>query len=641
MLSADSSLEIIETRSRKGNENRKPIIDVIELTSGIDETSAVEGPANTKEYPSSPKIQRSSPVKVGLRRESLLDDSAELSYAFLNDTMLQSDSIRGDEKSNAEEVVPLPNSSVNLSRTSSPIRPQRRGKSKNALEQIVSDDAFSFSDITDGHISSPQFNRTGMTVGALGAKWSQLEPTNTKQYTTKDDTQQTVTESKQGEKITPQQKLLFVQSSPRPFDDSCGLMAKFDENFSQIPKTGLEDDEVIEESSIVSTQKSPIGSPRKSGLFISKKRRPISSHEKLLGKTVLGDKDALQKNYGNFIVHSRHFTDKESQHEVSKAVATAAGKKGFNAVNKLFKDAAILKSEMILDMDESLCQDFTEEGIDFKKELQPAQVIHLHETKPLIKLRRRCKSIYDLNRGLFYPSAEKMVKENVAVLFYDALEFFHQFGIQQARLLEFIQDIKTTNQAVIITLSGKDELIKGIQSLENRRFRKQVEEELHGPKKNRSRSRSKKLQMLEEMELSIEQIDQQIDDIAVNFGVHFFTVESQRDFVTWLNSLIVVVGKKRYDPAVRHQEWSHITMRSAQDPQDSLGKTLEQLDQMTSLKVQRVISVYKNFQHLYEDIEKGFLTSGDDGNPLMASAAEKAMVTLLTSENPEDLLYMP
>ncbi|SCU93393.1 LAFA_0F16160g1_1 [Lachancea sp. 'fantastica'] len=640
MIAGDSSLEIIGSRYPNGKNSKKPEIDVIELTSGLDESSAIECVANTQEYPSSPKLQRSSPFRAISNRRSVHDDSAELSCAFLNDTSLGTDSGTEKDAGGMNGRAVIGNYPPSLLGASSPVRAQLPTKCKNALEQVLSEDQSSFTDGHEGASSSLQGSPSGLTFGALGAKWSQKQDSQCLERQTfhKRATEERVSELMENHMNTVATgKALFVQSSPSILNEFGATRETQTEHADRHIQSqngdSIEADAIIESTSPC---KSSMGSPRRSGLYISKRRRLDTRDE----QPNSDDEDSSHAGFSTFIINSRFYSDVESQREISKIQTTAAGKKMFNAANKLIKDTNTLKNEMILDIDESLYQEFVADGVDLKNEVHPAQIIHLHEVKSLIKLRRRCSSIYDLNHGLFYPRAEKVVSETVSILFYNALEFFHLYCSEKSKLLEFIKESKTSYPIVIITLVGRDDLIKGIQNMENRRFRQQVEEELHGSRKNRNRSKSKKQEMLEELGITIQDVDQYIDDIAVKYGVQFFTIESKQEFIPWLNSLVAVVGKKRYDPVVRHQEWSHITMRSAQDPRDSLGKTLEQLDQMTALKAQRVISVYQNFQHLFKDVEKGYLTSGDDGNPLMSSASEKAMVTLLTSDNPDDLVYM-
>ncbi|CEP63848.1 Mms4p LALA0_S09e03862g [Lachancea lanzarotensis] len=641
MIAGDSSLEILGARCPNGDDNKKSEFDVIELTSGIEESSVIECVAKTREYPSSPKLPKSSPVKAFSSHKGTHNDSAELSCTFLNDTSINTDPAAEKGAGDLDGGAPIDGLNTDMLEDSSPVRAQLLTKRKNVLEQVLSEDHLSFSDIHDGASSSLQGSPGGLTLSGLGSKWSQKVDSQRLGHSRTSQRKPIGNETpKSLEKNVLKEvkaKALFVQSSPSTFDDS---LAKTGENTEHVGHQIYPNqcDSIGADAIVESTPpcKSSTGSPRRTGLYISKKRRLDTNTERLDPDS----EDSSPAKFTAFIVNSRFFSDEESRNEISKFQTTAAGKKMFNAANKLIKDVNILKAEMILDVDELLYQEFASDGIDLKTEVQPAQIIHLHDVKPLIKLRRRCNSIFDLKHGLFYPRPEKIVSENVSIMFYNALEFFHLHCTGKSRLLHFIQETKSANTLVIITLYGREDLIKGIQNMENRRFRQQVEEELHGSKKNRHRTKSKKLEMLEELGITIEDVDRYTDDIAVKYGVHFFTVESKRDFIPWLNSLITVVGRKRYDPAVRHQEWSHVTMRSAQDPRDSLWKTLEQLDQMTTLKAQRVISVYQNFQHLYNDVEKGYLTCGDDGNPLMASASEKAMVALLTSDNPDDLVYM-
>lgn len=232
------------------------------------------------------------------------------------------------------------------------------------------------------------------------------------------------------------------------------------------------------------------------------------------------------------------------------------------------------------------------------------------------------------------------MNETISIFYYDALQFFHEYATKRSQLLHEIRSFREKNQCVLIVLGGRDSLARALQNNENKRFRQQITQDLSGSNNVRSQSKGKHSQILEELNISAHDIEKEIDKIVVSTGTHFFIAESKEDFVTWISSLILVIARKRYDPLIRHQKWSHINLRSAQDSQDALSKTLEQLQNMTKLKAQRVVGVYQNFQRLYEDVSKGYLTSGSDGNTLMGKGAETAMATLLTSENPDELIYV-
>ncbi|SCU94309.1 LANO_0E06370g1_1 [Lachancea nothofagi CBS 11611] len=664
MVITDSSLEIIEANDKDRGNDKDHSINLIELNSATDDFSTAGAPVLAAEYPSSPKINVSSPTEVNEVCKQFTERSEELSYAFQNDTALENSSLAIESGPKTASIIHIGESSLdysNITNKSSPVMPKTSQKLKSALDQILGDDVPSSSDITDGQISLPQSASRDMSVAALGLKWSQ------KEVDTHDGSPLRKFRDRSPKlepavrdyaslpsrgSLAPVTNSLFVHSSQTDLsasnmegqwqEDGRVTFNTNEHSLENVHAHKKDADDAIEDSSVIL---SPEGinlnsSPWKPNLRISKKRSPSYQSRPLFKQSCEPLSQCLHDKYKNFIVNGKYFTDEESRKEVAKSLSTAPGKKKYNAVNKLVKDAVTLKTEMILDMDESLYRDFEGDGIDLRQELLPTQIIHTHETKALIKLRRSCKSIYDYNHGIFYPIKESVVNETVSILYYDALDFFHQFATQRTLFMEIIQGLKGSNQLVLVVLSGRDQLVKCMQKIENKRFREQVDEELNGPRPKRNQSKTRRTQMLEDLSISADDIDKEIDRLVVCLGVHFFATESNRDFLVWLNSFIIVVGKKRYDPVIRHQEWSHINLRSAQDPQDALGKTLEQLDQMTRLKAQRVVSVYKNFQQLHDDIEKGYLTSGNDGNSLMASATEKAVVTLLTSENPEDLVYL-
>lgn len=659
-----SSIEIIEQNDRPGSEiAHQPLnVDIIEITSGNEDLTPAKA-ATRYTYPSSPRAcHKSSPLRTSVYNSEPLDHSVELSAAFHDDTTI-------GETISESSFAPLErqqNAAANKSKESSPaslISLNKSGptgidvpkKLESALDQIISEDIFS-SDATENMSRLAPGEQAPLSLKAMGHKWS-----------LRDGEKLCFSESEQNEaeKVAevPSARNLFVKSSQSeasialPHDDRGQSFIEEEQCSSSTRSRSISTDnkapasviyqmnDAIEHSSTPEPAKShaldqnlvrPPNSTAKVSLKYSKKRSHDETSEALLSK--VGDRNARQIQ--KFVVLGRSFTDEESKLEINKNLATGAGKKEFNAANKLVKEPSVLKEEISIDINESLYQSFLEDGVDLRERLSPAQILHTHTVNPLMKLRRNCKSIYDYEHGIFYPIKETLVSESISILYYDALEFFHQYTVDKLRLKKFIEGCKEGGQLVLIMVNGCDSLIKGLQNLENRRFRQQINEELGGASPKRKRGNNKNFSKLEELNIKPTDVEKEIESIAILMKVHFFSVETKQDFAVWMNNLLVVVGRKRYDPIIRHQDWSHISLRSAHDPQDALSKTVEQLDQMTRLKAQRVVAVYKSFQQLYEDVNKGYLISGNDGNSLMGGAAEKAMATLLTSENPEELIYL-
>lgn len=701
-----SSLEIIECNDEQLRNERPQSsnVDIIELTSGVEDATPARSLIPSM-YPSSPRLcQVSSPIKKRTNSVDILDQSAELSAVFRDDTRLQSSPVLSGKHHEATPI-PINDSSVDsvflthvTQKSSSPEKMASK-RFKSSLDFLVSDEVSS-SDIAVLPDANPAL-RTISSITAMGAKWSQIgrytgSPPACQQESKENKRSAKRPEENSGaeaenERDIKRARRLFVESSlteadnstryeqPLRDDGEVGSVApKYLGLDSDLQKStpnksrrlslpiGSQDDNLVRNklwdmrtrrlktsnnetktSSIEVTKLKTIGlEERRSGLAVSPPERLTtkasdtgSGNERLITKgsdNVSGTVDSLK----NFIVFGKCFTPEESKKEISRSLSTAVGKKRFNAVNKLAKDSAALREEIVLDMDESLYEAFKDEKIDLRERLHPTQILHTHTRKQLVKVRRNCQSIYDYTHGVFYPVKETLVNETISIFYYDALQFFHEYATKRSQLLHEIRSFREKNQCVLIVLGGRDSLARALQNNENKRFRQQITQDLSGSNNVRSQSKGKHSQILEELNISAHDIEKEIDKIVVSTGTHFFIAESKEDFVTWISSLILVIARKRYDPLIRHQKWSHINLRSAQDSQDALSKTLEQLQNMTKLKAQRVVGVYQNFQRLYEDVSKGYLTSGSDGNTLMGKGAETAMATLLTSENPDELIYV-
>lgn len=698
-----SSLEVIAVHDKPSKETYSSPKEVIEITSEED-ASFKKSPGPTTYPSSPQSLRKSLPSEYSIQQQDIIAEnkSIELAASFQDDTNIsESSEALGVERTigSSNKRVAAPKSSLAID--SSPLKNTQKENAARILEELLSDEPYS--DTISFHKNSRSEFKEPSTLTAIGAKWSQvqIEPTNDQkarkiEITDSDrreiqprrtlaikrshsydkydseadkrlDRDNSVNKpvSLQNSKKVSQISLLVSRAVP---SESTGdstytgpASKKLRDNIPGPKSQTINEDEGVDlDLAEMADESSYLNDPKK---FIAQNDGPKSSTEnhmnfckalstnstgiesssKTVPATNLDSRTERHKHKAlqRFIVHGKTFSKEESWAEAKKFMKTSTTKKAFNAANKIIKNADALREEILIDMDEELLKVFADEGISLSTEISPTKIIHAHTDKHLIKFRRNCNSICDYNSGIFYPCKERIVEEKVSLVFYDSLEFFHSYKRESSTIVNEFERLKRKDKKIILVLNKYSSLEKSLSNFENRKYKEKVQNELDsslGVKQ--TKRRSKKDSMLEELQMCSKDLECEVSDLAIRLGVHVFASTSHQEFVIWLKNLITVIGRTRYDPLVKHLEWSHINVKSGQNPSDVLCKTLEQLNKMTRAKAQRVVSVYPKFQLLFEDFNKGFLTSGKDGNPLMSSAAESALLTLLTSDNPEELIYI-
>ena len=82
-----------------------------------------------------------------------------------------------------------------------------------------------------------------------------------------------------------------------------------------------------------------------------------------------------------------------------------------------------------------------------------------------------------------------------------------------------------------------------------------------------------------------------------------------------------------------------MNVKSGKSPTDVLFNFLKQIAHVNEPKAKRVVSHYKTFQSLADDMKAGYVARSNDDKPLMLKSLERALHTLYTSDNPNDLIF--
>ncbi|SCU92292.1 LAMI_0E09648g1_1 [Lachancea mirantina] len=621
-----SSLELIEVCRKESSRCKQEgsVNEVIELISEGDSIlSKKEKRAN--QYPSSPTPHPiSSPSEIHNERfeNSCHLDSEKLLGGFQNDTSLDLLSTAAanqhellDNGNDTGELEPLKYSSVNES-----VRKKPKARDQSSMLNELLGDNMSSSEISISNLSNTVHQGSPLNMKKIASKWLQTKNPGSSTF----------------------------EDPPTPVPEKTLFVSQKDGDLSAIEESSQVDIMTNGKSGALKIDLDNSSNFAKPASVVNSNLATCINRNNLIigcGKKVRAhiNFEAPEKGYllDKFILNSRAFTEDEAKREVSQALANSSLKREFNLVNKILKDPVALREELLIDMDENLLNDIKGKGLDLKEVLEPTEIIHLHSHRPLLKILRRCKSVYDANRDLFYPREPTIKKEKVSILLYDALEFFSMLKSQDYELKFTFESFGIQDDTKIILLNDYTSLERGLQNLEDKRYRDRIQDSLGSQSTaSQNRRQSKKARELEEIGVKSNELTFISEKIALQEDVRIFLFGSTQALGLWLKSLIPVVSRIRYDPQIRHLDWSHINVKSAQTPQEVVSGTLEQLNKMTNLRARRVSSFYQSFQSLYKDITKGFIMSGDDGQPMMPKNAERAMVTLLTSDDPDELIYV-
>lgn len=348
----------------------------------------------------------------------------------------------------------------------------------------------------------------------------------------------------------------------------------------------------------------------------------------------------VHKSKREHVVNGKYFTKEEFNSMLQVCINDSRFKKKYNDVNKITKDKDKLAQEMVLDINETIINYFDQIGIDLDKELFPTSIIKNSDNIPIIKFKRKCNSIYDYNHDIFFPCDEILAEESLCILFYQAIDFFYLYRSQKRSLWRELKRLKQSGKKVIIILDGYLTLEKDLTNLENKKYREKVHLNINGiTKSSYCRKHTEKDERLEALGMKTKDLDRRVNEILIYTEADIFPVNNSSEFFDWLNNLIWVLGKRRYDLMAKNKEWAHIDVKIGKTRTEVLSKCLQQLKSVTQIKAERVTHIYNSFQKMFEDFQKGYLLSGKDGNPLMTKTIEKAMHALLTSDDPDEKIY--
>lgn len=376
-----------------------------------------------------------------------------------------------------------------------------------------------------------------------------------------------------------------------------------------------------------SSQSTPVGIKTKGKNIISERK-----------STPLSNLERKQK-----ITNSRFFSEEEYQAMVKKCLSTTETKQKYNDCNKVQRTVENIQAEMILHVNHKIVALLEAKNIDLTKELAPTTILRNYESTQVIWFRRKCTSIFDRSHGIFYPCDEVIEEESTCVLFYEALDFFYRYRTGKQSLWREIRSFTKRGKKVIVLLFGQNQLRKRLTAMENKIHENQVMEHLAELDSSQSQSKTRRISAqeakLRELNMKSKDLDRIVNEIIVYARVDVFPIENLHEFPEWIKNLIWVVGKMRYDVSIKHKEWSHLNVRSGKVPSEVFGKFLQQIVHVNEGKAKRVVSHYPTFQSMLEDMLSGSVRRGSDGKALMMKSLEKALYTLYTSDDPNELIF--
>lgn len=224
-----------------------------------------------------------------------------------------------------------------------------------------------------------------------------------------------------------------------------------------------------------------------------------------------------------------------------------------------------------------------------------------------------------------------------------ALDFFYRYRTDKKALWHEMRQITKRGKKVIVVLYGQNTLRKRLVNMENKLHEDRVRERLPGFDSSQSQSKSKRKSTeevkIKSLNMRSKDLDRIINEVMIYANVDVFPIDNLNEFTNWMKNLIWVVGKMRYDVNIKHKDWSHLSVKSGNSPSDVLLKFLQQISHVNEAKAKRVVSHYSSFQSLTSDMKAGYVSRGSDKKPLMMKSLERALHTLYTSDDPDELIF--
>lgn len=378
-------------------------------------------------------------------------------------------------------------------------------------------------------------------------------------------------------------------------------------------------------------------------LFVqhSSQSTPVSSNKLALRQPRHVEDEKIDKVKP--MVNARPFTDQEYSEMVKKCLGTSEMRKLYNECNKVSRTEETIYNEMILTVNNKVMELIHSKHISFEEELKPLTIIQNYEEFPIIRFKRKCRSIYDQTHGVFYPCDEVIANESICVLVYEALPFFHRYRTDKRGLWDEIRQFSKNGMKVIVVMYGLNALRKKLCNMENRQHEDRVLEQLSGSASSQSQSKTRRRSTQEtkmrELNIKSKNLDRIINEVTIYANVDVFPIENLNEFSHWMKNLVWVVGKMRYDVSVKYKEWSHLNVKSGKSPTDVLYSFLQQVAHVNEPKAKRVVTHYKSFQSMMNDMKAGYVAQSHDNKPLMPKSLERALHTLYTSDDPNELIF--
>ena len=440
----------------------------------------------------------------------------------------------------------------------------------------------------------------------------------------------------------------------------------YNDNSRKVKKRRKSPEANGEDSMIIDSDDSYLVKDNERPLFVenSSQSTPVNSKKRSIKYT---EDDNLDE--GLIMVNARPFSDQEYHEMTKKCLSSSEMKKLYNECNKVTRTEESIANEMVLTINHKIMNLIQSKHISLADDLKPLTIINNYEEFPIIRFKRKCTSIYDQTHGIFYPCEETIADESICVLVYEALPFFHRYRTDKKGLWDEIRQFSKNRMKVIVVIYGQNALRKKMCNMENRQHENRVLESLprsassqtQTQSQSQSQSQSQNVNLnftltqsqpskprgrkptleakIKELNMRSKDLERVINEVTIYANVDVFPIENLNEFSNWMKNLVWVVGKMRYDVSVKYKEWSHLNVKSGKSPTDVLFNFLKQIAHVNEPKAKRVVSHYKTFQSLADDMKAGYVARSNDDKPLMLKSLERALHTLYTSDNPNDLIF--
>lgn len=228
--------------------------------------------------------------------------------------------------------------------------------------------------------------------------------------------------------------------------------------------------------------------------------------------------------------------------------------------------------------------------------------------------KRKVNSVYNKSNDVFLPCPKHEIEDTTNVKYYEAEKFINKLTKG---------DIKVPERTIIMVEQYNQYLSK-LSVMENRVYKDKV---LGTGKFDK------------DVEITAKQVESLVNKLEYQDNVNVFPILNVENAIMWLVSFTYTLAFSRYDRSERNIEYSNLQSIKGNDSKSVFIEMMKKFKFMPQAKCERFYNYYNSLYKIYQQLVIGELGKDEDDRRLVPEATEKAMKIVLTSEDPNQVIY--